>query len=127
MVIECGGKGGVIYFSGLCMAMGMDNFYAVWDADEEVEDKHSILATLQKKGQGLELNPNLEIFLNSKIKDLNLNPNSNDKIKQAFDWATAVDPQIIPAGFEQLKLFFEPVKINETEANARVQAHLNAA
>lgn len=119
-VIECGGKGGVIYFSGLCIAMGMDNFYAVWDEDEEVEDKHSILATLLKKGQGLELAPNLEVFLNSKIKELNLNPNSNDKIKQAFDWITAVDPKIIPEEFEQLKPFFEPIKVEETEANAQV-------
>lgn len=107
-IIECGGKGGVIYFAGLCLAMGMDNYFAVWDADEEVEDKYSILSSLLKKGQGIELAPNLEVFLNSKINELNLNPKANDKIKQAFEWATAVDPKNIPKEFELLQLFFKP-------------------
>jgi putative ATP-dependent endonuclease of OLD family len=112
-IIDCGGKGGVVYFAGLSGAMGMNNYFAIWDADKDLEDKYGVLAGLTKLGQGIELKPNLEDFLNSKIEGLKLNSKADDKIRPAFDWANKVDIVTIPKEFDIIKSFFEPVKVAE--------------
>jgi len=106
-IIDCSGKGGVIYFAGLCSALGMNNYFAVWDSDDDVEDKYKVLSTLTDKNRGLELNPNLEVFLNSKIESANLNPNSKDKIKPAFELASSIEMADIPEELNAVKQFAE--------------------
>ena len=31
-------KGGVLYFLGVCRLIGFDNYFAVWDKDEDLEN-----------------------------------------------------------------------------------------
>jgi predicted ATP-dependent endonuclease of OLD family len=106
-IIDCSGKGGVIYFAGLCSALGMNNYFAVWDSDDDVEDKFKILTKLLENNRGLELSPNLETFLNSKIDSSNLNPNSKDKIKPSFELASSITIEEIPVEFDILRLFVQ--------------------
>jgi predicted ATP-dependent endonuclease of OLD family len=106
-IIDCSGKGGVIYFAGLCSALGMTNYFAVWDSDDDVEDKYKVLTNLIDKNKGLELNPNLEVFLNSKIESANLNPKSKDKIKPAFELASSIAMIDIPEELNAVKQFVE--------------------
>lgn len=106
-IIDCSGKGGIIYFAGLCSALGMNNYFAVWDSDDDVEDKYKVLADLIDKKRGLELSPNLEVFLNSKIESVNLNPNSKDKIKPAFELASSIAMIDIPEELNTVKQFVE--------------------
>lgn len=84
-IISCGGKGGVAYFTGLCVAMGITNYYSIWDEDEPL-DNSKLLNTTKLKGKGLELSPNLEVFLNNSL-DLQLSNNSSMKVKQAYEVA----------------------------------------
>ncbi len=37
-IVECGGKGGVLYFVGVCKLLGIQNYFAIWDEDEELEE-----------------------------------------------------------------------------------------
>lgn len=104
-VIDCNGKGGVIYFAGLCLALGMNNFYAIWDSDGEVQDKYKILSNLLEDSKGLELDPNLESFLNHKFDRKILNPNSKDKIKPAYEFASELKIEDIPEEFLEIKEF----------------------
>jgi predicted ATP-dependent endonuclease of OLD family len=105
-IIECSGKGGVIYFLGLCAAMGMSNFFGIWDQDDDtIDDPKNILPRVLAKGIGLELSPNLEGFLNSSIPGLNMNPKGVDKVKQAFEWAQSVDLEKIPKEFDLITSF----------------------
>jgi predicted ATP-dependent endonuclease of OLD family len=84
-ILSCGGKGGVSYFTGLCKAMGIENFFSIWDSDEEL-DKPQLLEGIKNEDKGLELEPNLEAFL-SKELGLRLSSESNNKVKQAFEIA----------------------------------------
>ncbi len=87
-ILSCGGKGGVSYFTGLCKAMGIENYFSIWDSDEEL-DRPQLLDETKKEGQGIELEPNLEVFLNAQL-NLNLSSESSMKVKQAFDIANEV-------------------------------------
>ncbi|RKS42527.1 putative ATP-dependent endonuclease of OLD family [Gillisia mitskevichiae] len=104
-IIDCNGKGGVIYFSGLCSALGMNNYFSIWDSDDELEDKYKVLSNLIKNSRGLELSPNLESFLNEKSGTEKLNPNSKDKIKPAYNYALSIEKESIPKEFEVIKEF----------------------
>lgn len=84
-ILSCGGKGGVSYFTGLCKAMGIENYFSIWDSDEEL-DRPQLLEGTKNEDKGLELEPNLEAFL-SKELGLRLSSDSNNKVKQAFDIA----------------------------------------
>ncbi|BDB56560.1 ATP-dependent nuclease [Flavobacterium ammonificans] len=84
-ILSCGGKGGVSYFTGLCKAMGIENFFSIWDSDEELA-KPQLLEGIKNEDKGLELEPNLEAFL-SKELGLRLSSESNNKVKQAFEIA----------------------------------------
>ncbi|SDR88111.1 Predicted ATP-dependent endonuclease of the OLD family, contains P-loop ATPase and TOPRIM domains [Maribacter dokdonensis] len=104
-IIDCNGKGGIIYFGGLCSALGMNNYFAIWDSDDEAIDKYKVLSNLSEQNKGLELVPNLETFLNSKIEGANLNPNSKDKIKPAYELAISIDVAHLPEEFNLIKQF----------------------
>jgi predicted ATP-dependent endonuclease of OLD family len=84
-IISCGGKGGVAYFTGLCVAMGITNYYSIWDEDEPL-DNAKLLNKTKLDGKGLELSPNLEIFLNNTL-GLQLSNDGSMKVKQAYEVA----------------------------------------
>ena len=85
----------------------MENFFAIWDQDEIVESRNNtFLQKLASDGMGLELAPNLETFLNSKISGSKLNPNSDNKIPQAYEFALTVQEEDLPGEFKSILKFF---------------------
>lgn len=80
-IISCGGKGGVSYFIGVCKLIGFDDYFAVWDKDQDL-DKPELLNSANTDGKGLELDPNLEGFLKLAQGD------DVDKVKNAHEWAS---------------------------------------
>ncbi|SDB30336.1 Predicted ATP-dependent endonuclease of the OLD family, contains P-loop ATPase and TOPRIM domains [Flavobacteriaceae bacterium MAR_2010_188] len=103
-ILSCGGKGGVSYFTGLCEAMGIENYYSIWDADEKL-DNVKLLEKTVLIGKGLELNPNLEVFLNEKL-NLDLSGESSVKVKQAYEIASNnLTTELSNELFNELKLF----------------------
>jgi len=105
-ILSCGGKGGVSYFTGLCIAMGIETYFSIWDEDEEL-DSPKLLNQTKSDGKGMELSPNLEEFLNKKL-GLELNSKSSMKVKQAYNVAKEkiTSKQSILL-FEELKSFLE--------------------
>ncbi len=99
-IIECGGKGGVNYFVGVCDLMGLTNYFAVWDQDSKsYSPKRDCLKIALKNGKGIEIKGNLEKFLGlSEGKDV-------DKVKNAYEWAIKVDLDKIPKEFLIIKEF----------------------
>ena len=87
-ILSCGGKGGVSYFTGLCLAMGIEMYFSIWDADEEL-DNSKLLEATKKINKGIELSPNLEAFLNTELK-INLSSESSMKVKQAYEVASQI-------------------------------------
>lgn len=114
-IIECNGKNGVKYFLGICQLIGLKNYFAIWDSDNEDahsdKNKNPLGKALDEK-KGLELKPNLE-------KYLQLRENTN-KIQQAHEWALNIELPMIPKEFEKVKNFLDPngqhtdTKENET-------------
>lgn len=84
-IISCGGKGGVSYFTGLCVAMGIVNYFSIWDEDEPM-DNSALLNQTKSAQKGLELSPNLELFLNNSL-GLELISDGSSKVKQAYEVA----------------------------------------
>lgn len=98
-IISCGGKSGVSYFVGVCKLIGFDDYFAVWDKDQDL-DKPELLNTTNADGKGLALDPNLEGFLGLAQGD------DADKVKNAHEWASD-ENKAIPAEFESVKNFLE--------------------
>jgi len=98
-VIECGGKGGVVYFLGVCRLIGFEDYFAIWDKDDELEHT-TLLDEAKQNGKGLELDPNLESVL-----DLPGGDNA-EKVKNAYEWATNGTIQI-PANFGEVENFLK--------------------
>jgi predicted ATP-dependent endonuclease of OLD family len=96
-IISCGGKGGVLYFLGVCKLIGYSDYFAVWDADEDL-DNQSLLDVTKNEHKGLEIVDNLEKLLNL--------PSGNDaqKVKNAYEWAIKEDNQI-PEDFSVVEAF----------------------
>lgn len=97
-IISCSGKGGVNYFLGVCNLIGFEDYFAVWDKDEDL-DNGNFLNQAETTNKGLCLDPNLESFLNL--------PTSKDaeKVKNAHNWALNVQIENIPIDFEKIKMF----------------------
>lgn len=109
-LVSCCGKGGVNYFIGVCNLIGFKDFFAVWDRDNKGDynpEKDLLLETLQK-GNGLEINDNLEKFLGLPHGD------GAEKVKNAFNWAKSVNQDKIPKEFLKIKEFLE-TDLNNTE------------
>jgi putative ATP-dependent endonuclease of OLD family len=87
-ILSCGGKGGVSYFTGLCLAMGIETYFSIWDADEAL-DNSKLLNDTKNNKKGIELLPNLEVFLNTEL-GLKLTEESSIKVQQAFEVASEV-------------------------------------
>lgn len=80
-IIECGGKAGVSYFIGVCELIGLNDYYAIWDKDGDI-DNNKLLSDALSANKGLELSPNLEgvLKLSNKVGE--------NKVKNAYDWAS---------------------------------------
>jgi len=104
-IIECGGKGGVIYFIGVCRLLGIINFFAVWDEDSEknCDDKFGSLKCAKSMEKGLEIQGNLEKFLKDKFPDKIFR--NKHKVEDAYKWALNVDENEIPEEFNKMKNF----------------------
>ena len=98
-VIECGGKGGVVYFLGVCRLIGFEDYFAVWDKDGDLENTE-LLDEARQNGKGLEIDPNLESILRLPEGD------NAEKIKNAYEWATNTVSQI-PTDFEIVENFLK--------------------
>lgn len=110
-IIECNGKGGVIYFIGVCRLCGIEDFFAVWDqdADEEYIDIHENLNYASGKKSGLEIPGNLEKFLKL---------TTGNKVKNAYEWASSINVEEIPEDFVKVKEFimhtYDKEEVNES-------------
>lgn len=98
-IIECGGKGGVVYFLGVCHLIGFDDYFAVWDKDESL-DNTNLLDEAKNNSKGLELDPNLESVLGLPDGD------NAEKVKNAYEWAINKDNKI-PKSFESIEKFLK--------------------
>jgi putative ATP-dependent endonuclease of OLD family len=105
-IISCGGKGGVIYFLGVCKLIGIENLFAIWDEDEDVENT-GLLDEALSNNKGFSIEPNLESFLGLPDGD------GAGKVKNAYNWASGVEPDAIPDGFNTVKNFCME-DVNET-------------
>jgi predicted ATP-dependent endonuclease of OLD family len=99
-IIDCTGKGGVIYFTGVANLLGL-NYFSIWD--EDGESQHSLLKDAVTNERGLELVPNLEEYLHKCYPLVSLSGESDKKIEQAFKWATSTTEW--PGTFEAVKEF----------------------
>lgn len=88
-IIECGGKAGVIYFLGVCKLIGHDNYFAIWDKDNEnkIDDANNILKDALNNNQGLEFNPDMETELGIC---------KGDKVRNAHAYVMNLDNNSIP-------------------------------
>jgi len=101
-IIECGGKGGVIYFIGVMRLMGILNFFAIWDKDSGASpDSHGQLKFALGNGKGLEIDPTLEKFLKTKFPNSQFR--SDYKIEDAYNWASGVSAGEIPKESEVVR------------------------
>jgi len=96
-IIECGGKGGVAYFIGVCSLIGFEDYFAIWDKDDAIES--TILVDSLQKNKAVEIDPNLESFLGL--------PEGHDsqKVKNAHQWAINTDT--IPEEFSPIQIFLD--------------------
>lgn len=99
-IISCGGKSGVNYFVGICSLIGLQDFFAVWDEDDNTfSPEINYLPDALKNGHGLEVPGNLEKFLGLPTS------NDSDKVENAFKWASSTSISDIPDPFSQIKKF----------------------
>lgn len=96
-IIACGGKGGVSYFLGVCKLIGFENYFAIWDKDGDL-DNLDLLTESKTKGNGIEIDPNLENLL--KLPE----GENAEKVKNAYEWAINNSNQI-PSIFKSIEDF----------------------
>lgn len=98
-IIECGGKGGIVYFIGVCKLIGLDEYFAVWDKDNDINN-NNLLDEAKRNNKGIELDPNLEVLLSL--------PSGNEanKVKNAYEWANDINNEI-PGMFDLIKQFLQ--------------------
>lgn len=101
-IIECGGKGGVNYFIGVCKLVGIQDYFAIWDQDikEEYKPRKDWLKETKDKEKGIEIPGNLEKFLKLPEGD------EASKVKNAYEWAINQNKKI-PDLFLGVKNFLE--------------------
>lgn len=121
-IIECGGKGGVMYFIGVMRLMGVTNYFAIWDKDSGSDpDSNGQLKSSLNNNSGLELVPTLEKFLkghfpNQQFRDAY-------KIEDAYKWAIEVDESEIPVELKKVKKQIENILIAKSteEVNEQIK------
>lgn len=102
-IVECSGKTGVLYFTGVCKLLGL-NYFSVWDKDNETTP--SMLNETLTSSLGVELDKDLESVLRSKYPILTFSNDSSKKIEQAHSWA--LETVDWPTEFELVKNFLTP-------------------
>jgi predicted ATP-dependent endonuclease of OLD family len=113
-IISCGGKSGVNYFIGVCNLIGLDDYFAVWDEDNDhFQPDKDFLPYTFAANKGLEIKENLEKFLKlSSNKDAT-------KVKNAYEWAINIKTDDIPQEFRIIKDFiiegYHPKSSNKVE------------
>ncbi len=101
-IIECGGKGGVMYFIGVMRLMGIDDYFAIWDKDSGSDpDAHGQLKNSIDNKVGLEIVPTLEKFIKTYFPNQHFR--DDNKIEDAYKWATDVAVENIPKEFDIVK------------------------
>jgi len=99
VIIECEGKAGVNYFVGICKAVGIENYIAVWDQDQKnsYSPRRDWLDQINGN-KGIEIPGNLE-------KHCGIYGSKNaSKIENAYKWV--VDPDsVIPPLIEKIRNF----------------------
>lgn len=101
-IIECGGKGGVMYFIGVMRLMGITDYFAIWDKDSGSDpDAHGQLKLSIENKVGLELEPTLEKFLKKYFPDQQFR--DDYKIEDAYKWASEVKLEKIPIELNVVK------------------------
>lgn len=116
-IIECGGKGGVVYFLGVCRLIGFNDYFAVWDKDKSL-DNTNLLDEAKSNSKGLELNPNLESVL--KLPD----GDNAEKVKNAYEWAMNNDSKI-PESFEAIEKFLKGENSEKISTEAEKEDTIN--
>lgn len=99
VIIECGGKSGVNYFVGICHALGIENYLAVWDQDQKnsYNPRRDWLYQINDN-KGIEIPGNLEKYCGIHESK------GTSKIENAYNWA--VDPNsVIPLLIEKIRNF----------------------
>jgi predicted ATP-dependent endonuclease of OLD family len=101
-IIECGGKRGVNYFIGVCNLIGINDYFAIWDEDNEdgYNPKKDWLVESKNNGKGIEIPGNLEKYLGL------TEGREAQKVKNAYEWAIDKDKKI-PDLFLKIKEFME--------------------
>lgn len=101
-IISCGGKAGVLYFIGICQLVGINDYFAVWDTDNEVDDRRNILSATLDAKKGIAFDPNMETALSI--------PAGADakKIKNAYEWVVNIETEQVPETLDSLRLFLDP-------------------
>ncbi|OIO55829.1 hypothetical protein AUJ46_00220 [Candidatus Peregrinibacteria bacterium CG1_02_54_53] len=105
-VISCGGKTGVLYFIGVCRLLGITDFFAMWDEDndgETIADDFGNLAFAQQEGKGIEIPQNLENFLSDKFPGSSFR--KKHKVADAYNWASTVPTEVVPIELQKIQLF----------------------
>lgn len=97
-IIECGGKGGVVYFLGVLKLLGIKEYFAVWDEDDDVKDRHGHLKKCLEERKGIEVSGNLEAFLSQRFQKFKFV--ENRKVECAYNWAHGVNVADVPAEFK---------------------------
>lgn len=115
-IIECSGKTGVLYFTGVCKLLGL-NYFSVWDKDGEVTP--SVLGETLMSFRGVELDQDLEGVLKNKYSSLTFSTDSSKKIKQAYDWAITTSDW--PTEFDSVKSFLMPTTTSTQTSNESVE------
>jgi predicted ATP-dependent endonuclease of OLD family len=105
-IVECGGKNGVKYFVGVAKLIGLDDYYAVWDQDEEVLHADDLLKEVLDNEKGFEFLPDMESALGIE------KGSGDEKVLRAHEWASSINVADIPALFSGVKIFLSE---NENE------------
>jgi len=114
-LISCSGKSGVNYFIGVCKLIGLEEYFAIWDSDDDdYNPDKDLLAETIKNNKGIEIPNNLETFLKLPTN------NKTDKVKNANNWAINIEQDKIPNDFLKVKQFIDgseliPNQLNEIE------------
>lgn len=105
-LISCGGKSGVNYFIGVCKLIGLEDYFAIWDSDNNnYKPDNNLLPNTIRDKKGLEVPGDLESFLGLPTGE------DTEKVKNAFNWARDVKTDTIPKEFIKLKEFIN-VKVD---------------
>lgn len=103
-IIECWWKWWVCYFLWVSSLLWIENYIWVWDSDNEsdFEDKHWVLSSAITNWHWIEIEWNLESYINSNCEHKIWTSN---KVKDAYEWASNVNEDKIPEKINEILNF----------------------